>query len=164
MARYKSVDTHLLKLLPVRFSGQIAAGSCGSAVNWLIDNKIDLSAFDPRHHNDEICAPARDPGVLLKVVLQVYARGLVSSCDIEPAGCENVNFMALSGDTQPLFSTIASFVARLSEEVTGVFLNVLACDDLGKIGHLLSALDGVKTPSTASRTFTAVVKTCSADA
>jgi hypothetical protein len=40
---------------------------------------------------------------------------------------------------------------------------LLAYAELGLIGHLLPALDGGKTPSNAPRTFTVVVRTCSAD-
>ena len=64
--------------------------------------------FDARYRNDDCDASAYDPAVLLKVVLLGYARGLVSSRSIERAGGENVVFMALSGATQPHFTTIAA--------------------------------------------------------
>ena len=83
MARYKPVDRHLTKLLPVRFSEQILPGTFEYAVNWLVDHKIDLSVFDTGYCNDDTGASAYDPGVLLKIVLMGYARGLISSRMIE---------------------------------------------------------------------------------
>ncbi len=154
MARYKPVDQHLTKLLAVKFSEQILPGSFEYAVNWLVDNQIDLSVFDARYRNDETGATAYDPAVMLKIVLVGYARGLTSSRSIERACRENVVFMALTGDTQPHFTTIASFVARLPGEITSVFRDVLlVCDQQGLIGKELFAVDGCKLPSNASRTW-----------
>ena len=154
MARYKPVDRHLSKLLPVKFSEQIVPGTFEYAVNWLVDHQIDLSVFDARYRNDQTGASAYDPSVLLKIVLLGYARGLTSSRSIENACRENVVFMALSGDTQPHFTTIASFVAKLPEEITSVFRDVLlVCDEQGLIGKELFAVDGCKLPSNASRTW-----------
>ncbi len=48
MARYKPVDRHLSKLLPVKFFEQIVPDTFEYAVNWLVDQKIDLSVFDAR--------------------------------------------------------------------------------------------------------------------
>jgi hypothetical protein len=79
MARYKPVDPHLSKLLPVRFSEQILPGTFEYALNWLVDHEIDLSVFDTRYRNDETGASAYHSGVLLKVVLLDYARGLTAS-------------------------------------------------------------------------------------
>lgn len=143
MARYKPVDRHLMKLLPVRFSEQILPGTFEYAVHWLVDHQIDLSVFDARYRNDETGASAYDPAVLLKVVLLGYARGLVSSRVIERACRENVVFMALSGDAAPHFTTIASFIAKLPNEITAVFRDVLlVCDEQGLIGKELFAVDG----------------------
>ena len=154
MARYKPVDQHLSKLLPVKFSEQIIPGTFEYALNWLVDHQIDLSVFDARYRNDEVGASAYDPAVLLKVVLMGYARGLTSSRDIERACRENVVFMALTGDTQPHFTTIASFVAKMPAEITSVFRDVLlVCDEQGLIGKELFAVDGCKLPSNASRTW-----------
>jgi transposase len=154
MARYKPVDRHLSKLLPVKFSEQILPGTFEYAVNWLVEHEIDLRVFDARYRNDEIGASAYDPCVLLKVVLLGYARGLVSSRSIERACRENVVFMALSGDSAPHFTTIASFVSKLSVEITSVFRDVLlVCDEQGLLGRELFAVDGCKLPSNASRTW-----------
>ncbi len=154
MARYKPVDPHLSKMLPVRFADQIQPGTFEYAVNWLVDHEINLSVFDARYRNDETGASAYHPSVLLKVVLLGYSRGLVSSRAIERACRENVVFMALSGDSAPHFTTIASFISKLSAEITAVFRDVLmVCDEQGLIGKSLFAVDGCKLPSNASRTW-----------
>lgn len=154
MARYKPVDSHLSKLLPVKFSEQLVPGTFEYALNWLVDHQVDLSVFDARYCSDEVGAAAYHPGVLLKIVLFGYARGLTSSRDIERACRENMVFMALSGDTQPHFTTIASFVSKLLGEITSVFRNVLlVCDEQGLIGRELFAVDGCKLPSNASRSL-----------
>jgi len=154
MARYKPVDRHLSKMLPVKFSEQIIPGTFEYAVNWLVDHQIDVTVFDARYRNDETGATAYDPSVLLKIVLVGYARGLVSSRAIERACRENIVFMALSGDSAPHFTTIAAFIAKMPNEITSVFRDVLlVCDEQGLIGKELFAVDGCKLPSNASRTW-----------
>jgi transposase len=154
MARYKPVDPHLPKLLPVRFSEQILPATFEYALNWLVDHEIDLSVFNTRYRNDETGASAYHPGVLLKVILLGYARGLTSSRSIERACRENIVFMALSDDSAPHFTTIAGFVAKLPGEITAVFRDVLlVCDAQGLIGKERFAVDGCKLPSNASRTW-----------
>ena len=56
MARYKPVDPHISKMLPVRFADQVQPGTFEYAVNWLVDHEIDLSAFDARYRNGKIRA------------------------------------------------------------------------------------------------------------
>lgn len=154
MARYKPVDLHLSKLLPVKFSEQILPGTFEYALNWLVDHEIDLTVFDARYTNDEAGASAYHPSVLLKVILLGYARGITSSRGIARACRENVVFMALSGDSAPHFTTIAGFIAKLPAEITSVFRDVLlVCDEQGLIGKELFAVDGCKLPSNASRTW-----------
>jgi len=50
-------------------------------------------------------------------VLLGYSRGLISSRQIERACCENVTFMALSGNQRPDHSTIASFVSSMKDQI-----------------------------------------------
>jgi len=108
----------------------------------------------PVINNDQTGAAAYDPTVLLKIVLVGYARGLTSSRSIERACRENVVFTALTGDPQPNFTAIASFVAKMPSEITSAFRAVLlVCDEQGLIGKELFAVDGCKLPSNASRTW-----------
>jgi transposase len=111
MAPYKDVHYDQDKFIPVSFSKQILPGTFEYTLSYLIAQELDLSVFDSRYHNDETGAPAFDPGVLLKIILYAYSRGITSSRKIEQACRENIIFMVLSADTQPHFTTIAEFIS-----------------------------------------------------
>jgi transposase len=151
MPRYKPNDQGL-QLLAVDLSVQLRAGSFEYALNYLIDHEIDLSEVEARYKNDEQGAVAYDPRVLLKIVLLAYSRGIISSRGMEAACCRDVQFMALSGNQAPHFSTLANFVSHLGPAMGKLFAQVLTiCDRLGLIGRQLFAIDGVKLPSNASK-------------
>jgi len=151
MARYKVVDRNP-RLLPVVLSEQIQPGTFEFALDHLVDNELDLSALDERFRNDECGASAYDPRVMLKIVLLGYSRGLISSRRIEAACVHNVQFIALSGDSQPSYTHIAKFVRDLGDEIHDLFTQVLlTCDRMGLIGREMFAIDGVKLPANASK-------------
>lgn len=151
MARYKAIHKGL-KLLPVNFEQQVMPGSFEYALCYLVDHELDLTAFHTRYKNDTDGAPAFDPAVLIKIILLAYSRGLISSRKIELACRENVLFMAVSGDSQPHFTTIAAFISDMGDLVTKLFAQVLlVCDRQGLIGREMFAIDGVKLPSNASK-------------
>ena len=151
MARFKVVDMSP-RFLPVVLEQQLVAGTFEHALHTLIDSEFDLSALAAKFSNDETGAPAYDPAVMLKIVLLAYSRGMVSSRAIERACSENVLFMAISGDTQPAYTTIAAFVRGLSDEISAIFTEViLICDRQGLIGRQMFAIDGVKLPGNASK-------------
>ncbi len=77
MAGYKPQDHNSL-LLPVVLSEQIIPGSFAFALNYLVDNELDLSALDARFKNDEVGASAYDPRAMLKIVLLAYSQGLMA--------------------------------------------------------------------------------------
>ena len=151
MANFKLVD-YSPRFLAVDLSRQLIAGTFEYALHHLLDHQIDLSEIEARYCNDEVGAPAYEPRILLKIVLLAYAHGIVSSRGMEWA-CRNiVLFMALSGDSQPHYSTLATFVSTLGEAVSKVFTQVLLiCDRQGLIGREMFAIDGVKLPSNASK-------------
>lgn len=151
MPRYKAVHKGL-KLLPVDFDKQVQPGSFEHALCHLVDNELDLSGFHARYKNDSEGAPAFDPAVLLKIILLAYSRGIISSRKIEAACRENVLFIAVSGDSQPHFTTLAAFVSEMGDLAAKLFAQVLVlCDRQGLIGREMFAIDGVKLPSNASK-------------
>lgn len=151
MARFKAVNMSP-RFLPVVLEQQLQPGTFEYALHELVDAECDLSALTAKFRNDETGAPAYDPAVMLKIVLLAYSRGMVSSRAIERACAENVLFMAISGDTQPAYTTIAAFVRGLSEQITAIFTEViLICDRQGLIGRQMFAIDGLKLPSNASK-------------
>ena len=152
MPRYKHYNYEQGQLLPVQFSRQILSDSFEYALNYIVDNVMDMKIFDGRVKNDENGAPAYDPRILLKVVLYAYSRGILSSRDIEQVCQENVMFMALSANTKPHFTTIADFISTMKDGIEPLFLDVLMyCDKLGLIGKDMFAIDGCKISSNASK-------------
>ena len=51
MARYKIVDRSP-RFLPVVLEAQLMSGSFEYALDYLIDQQLDLSRLDRRYHND----------------------------------------------------------------------------------------------------------------
>lgn len=151
MPRYKP-QAHNSLLLPVVLSEQIVPGSFAFALNYLVDNELDLRPLDAQFNNDEVGASAYDPRVMLKIVLLAYSQGLISSRSIEQACQRNVQFIAISSDSQPSHTHIAKFVANLGVQIKPLFAQVLmTCDAQGLIGRDMFAIDGVKLPSNASK-------------
>jgi transposase len=113
---------------------------------------MDMSVFEDKYKNDDTGRSAYDPKILLKVVLLGYSRGLISSRQIERACCENVTFMALSGNQRPDHSTIASFVSSMKDQILALFCDILlVCEQENLLGGTFFALDGVKLPTNASK-------------
>lgn len=151
MARYKHIDTSP-RFLAVDLERQLIPGSFEHALNHLLDHEMDLSGLDARYCNDATGAAAYPPAMLLKIILFAYAQGIVSSRDIERACREQITFIALSGDSQPHFTTIAGFVSSLGDDIARIFSQVLyICDRQGLIGREMFAIDGVKLPSNAAK-------------
>lgn len=151
MARYKHIDLSP-RFMALDLQRQLLPGTFEHALHHLIESELDLSHFDTRFRNDREGASAYPPSMLLKVVLFGYSRGLVSSRAIARACVEQMTFIALSGDSQPHFTTLAHFVSDLGDDIARVFGAVLAiCDAQGLIGREMFAIDGVKLSSNASK-------------
>lgn len=152
MARYKDYNYDQMKMIPVSYDKQILPGSFEYSLSWLIDNELDLTAFENQYCNDEGGRPAYDPRLLLKIIILAYSKGITSSRKIERLCRENIIFMALSADLRPDHSTVADFISRSPEAIAGLFSQiVLMCDKLGLIGKEMFAIDGCKLPSNASK-------------
>jgi transposase len=134
MARYKPIHQGV-KLLALDFDRQILPGTFEYALRHLVDHELDLEGFHQRYKNDVQGAAAFDPAVLLKIILLAYSRGIISSRKIESACRENMLFIAISGDSQPHFTTLAAFIANAGELITKLSTQVLLiCDRQGLIG------------------------------
>jgi len=134
MAKYREYSYEQSLMLPIRLAEQLQPGTFEHTVNYLVDNEIDLTVFEPRYQNDETGAPAYDPAILLKIILFAYSRGIVSSRRIAQACGENVVFMALSGEIQSVFTDVLS-----------------VCYTEGLIGKRMFAVDGCKISSNCSK-------------
>lgn len=144
MAKFKPCNETQLVMLPISLQDQLVEGTLEHTLNRLVEEHVDLSVFDARYHNDETGAKAIHPKVLLKVILLGYARGLISSRQIERACQENIIFIALSYGHAPDHSTIAAFVSAMQSEVQSIFSNVLlVCDELGLLDGTHFSLEPV---------------------
>jgi transposase len=152
MAKFKRYDYSQKVLIPVSLQEQLVPGSLAFAIHTLIETRMDMSVFEGNYKNDATGRSAYDPKILLKVVLLGYARGLISSRDIERACCENVTFMALSGNQRPDHSTIAAFVSSMKDQILPLYCDILlVCEQENLLGGTFFALDGLKLSSNASK-------------
>lgn len=149
---FKDANYHQNTFVAISQADQIQPGTFEHSIQYLIDNKLDLSPFNNRYNNAHGGAAAYNPAVLLKIVLLAYSRGCTSSRIIERSCKTNVTFMALSGFSEPHFTTIADFVTNLEIEIVDLFQQVLLiCDECGLIERKMFAIDGCKLPSNASK-------------
>ena len=152
MAKFKSYDYNQTSMVVINFEEQLQPGTFEHAIHYLIDERLDLSVFHPQYKNDEGGRPAYDPAILLKIILFAYSKGITSSREIQWCCETNIIFKALSCDTVPHFTTIASFVSSYPESIEALFEQiVLICDQEGLIGNELFAIDGCKLPSNAAK-------------
>jgi len=152
MAKYKRYDYRQSLMIAVSLEEQLIPGTLEFAIHTLVESRMDMSVFDGNYQNDDVGRSAYDPKILLKVVLLGYARGLISSRQIERACCENVLFMAMSCNQRPDHSTIATFVSSMKDQILPLFCDILlVCEQENLLGGTFFALDGVKLPSNASK-------------
>jgi transposase len=141
-----------LVMLPISLQDQLVPGTLEHTISQLVDKHIDLSVFDARYNNDETGATAIHPKILLKVILLAYARGMISSRQIECACQENIIFIALSYGYTPDHSTIAEFVSSMQTEIQSIFSSILlVCEELGLLDGTHFSLDGVKLSANVSK-------------
>lgn len=152
MAKYKPCNEDQMVMLPISLQDQLVPGTLEHTIHRLVDENIDLSVFDDRYHNDETGARAIHPGILLKVILLAYAKGMISSRQIERACHENILFIALSYGYAPDHSTIASFISSMQKQISSIFSDILlVCEELDLLGGTHFSLDGVKLSANVSK-------------
>jgi len=152
MAKFKPCNEDQLVMLPISLQDQLVPGTLEHTLSQVVEKHLDLSIFDARYNNDETGATAIHPKILLKVILLAYARGMISSRQIERACQENIIFIALSYGYAPDHSTIAQFISSLQSEIQTLFSNVLlVCEELGLLDGTHFSLDGVKLSANVSK-------------
>lgn len=146
-------------MVVINFEDQILPGTFEHALHFLIEHKVNLSAFHAAYCNDDQGRPAFDPAILLKIILFAYSRGITSSRQIQWCCRSNILFKALSCDTTPDFTTIAAFVSGNADAIADLFEQVLlVCHEQGLIGHDLIAIDGCKLPSNAAKEWSGTIE------
>jgi transposase len=146
-------------MLAINFEDQLQPGTFEHAIHYLISDKLDLSIFDPKYKNDDNGRPAYDPAILLKIILFAYSKGITSSREIQWCCETNIIFKALSCDTVPHFTTIASFVSKHPKQIEELFEQILlVCHEQGLLGNELFAIDGCKMSSNAAKEWSGTFK------
>ena len=158
MAKFKPLNENQLVMLPISLQDQLVPGTLEHTISELVEKHLDLSVFDARYNNDETGATAFHPKILLKVILLAYARGMISSRQIERACQENILFIALSYGYAPDHSTIAQFISSMQSEIQTLFSNVLlVCEELGLLDGTHFSLDGVKLSANVSKEWSGTI-------
>ena len=124
MPKFIPYDPSQSKMVVVNYADQLQPGTFEHAIHFLIEQKLDLSIFNPSFNNDETGRPAYDPAILLKIILFAYSKGITSSREIQWSCETNIIFKALSCDTVPHYTTIAKFVSGYSEEIETLFAEI----------------------------------------
>jgi len=151
MARFKETEKGQGLFLTVNLEAQIQQGTFEWTLSYIID-RADMSLYEKKYSNDEKGACAYPPGIMLKIILFSYSRGILSSRKIEKACKENIITKALAEDCEPDHATIAAFISENSEAVGHLFAQALfKCSELKLITGEMFAGDGCKLPSNASK-------------
>lgn len=152
MPNFKKYNYDQTAMVVINFEEQLQPNTFEFTLHRLIDNHIDLSAFYNKYKNDAGGRSAYDPAILLKVILFAYSKGITSSREIQWQCEHNIIFKALSCDSVPHFTSIASFVSSYPDAIESVFEQVLlVCEEQGLLGHELLAIDGCKMSSDAAK-------------
>ena len=159
MAKYKPSNENQMVMLPISLQDQLVPGTLEHTINRLVDENIDLSVFNERYKNDLTGATAIHPKILLKVILLAYAKGMISSRQIERACHENIIFIALSYGYAPDHTTIASFISSMQNEISSIFSDILVvCEELKLLGGTHFSLDGVKLSANVSKEWSGTIE------
>jgi transposase len=152
MPNFKKYDYDQTAMVVVNFLEQLQPGTFEFTLHQLIEGHIDLSVFNEKYQNDQGGRSAYDPAILLKIILFAYSKGITSSREIQWQCENNIIFKALSCDSIPHFTSIASFVSSYPDAIESVFEQVLlVCSEQGLLGNELIAIDGCKMRSNASK-------------
>ncbi|WP_461481613.1 transposase [Porticoccus sp.] len=159
MPKFKPYDYNQSAMVVINYRDQLQPGTFEHALHHLIDNRLDLSIFYPNYQNDAGGRPAYDPAILLKIILFAYSKGVTSSRAIQWCCETNIIFKALSCDTVPHFTTLASFVSSYPRQIEQLFEQILlVCHQQGLLGNELFAIDGCKLPSNAAKEWSGTLK------
>ncbi|WP_040480573.1 transposase, partial [Vreelandella boliviensis] len=159
MPRFKAYNYDQNAMVVINYQDQLQPGTFEHAVHYLIEHKLDLSVFHPKCRNDATGRLAYDSAILLKIILFAYSKGITSSREMQWCFETNIIFKALSCDTVPHFTTLASFVSRHADEIEALFEQVLlVCHEQGLLGNELFAIDGCKMSSDASKEWSGTFK------
>jgi transposase len=150
-------DRDQVLLLPVDLSEWLPVDHLARFVIETVE-QLDLQGMYAYYRWDGRGRPAHDPAMMTALVLYATAVGVMSSRQIERRCVEDIAFRVICANRQPDHATIARFLARHREELSGLFFEVLAlCRRAGMVSVGTVAVDSTKLAANASggqnRTF-----------
>jgi transposase len=147
---FLSCDRDQVLLLPVDLGEWLPAGHLARFVIETV-GELDLSGIYGYYRRDGHGRPAHDPAMMVALVLYAYAVGVTSSRAIERRCVEDVAFRFVTVDRQPDHATVARFLVRHREALSGLFFDVLAlCARAGMVRVGTVAVDSTKLAANAS--------------
>ena len=117
----------------------------------VITDRLDLSAFHERYRCER-GQPPYHPALMVGLFFYGAMQRIYSSRRLAKACLRDVGFMVLTGRATPDYHTIGEFRQRFTEELVGLFAQVLRlCQEAGlvRLGHI--SLDGTKVRANASK-------------
>jgi len=117
----------------------------------VVTTRLDLSAFHERYRCER-GQPPYHPALMVGLFFYGGMQRIYSSRRLAQACQRDAGFMILTGRATPDYHTIGEFRQRFTEELAGLFAQVLRlCQEAGlvRLGHI--SLDGTKVRASASR-------------
>ncbi len=121
---------------------------------WFVIDAVkdmDLSAFYDAYRADGHGHAAYEPRTMVALLLYAYATCQRSSRTIERHCRQDVAYRVITGNLVPDHATIARFLCRHEEALSGLFGEVLSlCARAGLVGPGVVAIDGTRIAGNAS--------------
>ena len=148
---FRPWDVEQRWLLPPSVNELVPDGHLAHFVRDTFRDELDLSEI-MSEYAEERGFPPFHPVMMTALLMYSYVEGVYSSRRIAKACVERVDFMAVTGRSQPDFRTVAKFRKRHLGALSRLFEQVLKlCRRAGmvQLGHV--ALDGTKIKANASK-------------
>ena len=151
MRPYREYTPDQAFLLPPSLTDLIPEDDPVFFLREVVTNRLDLSSFHERYRCER-GQPPYAPALMVGLFFYGAMQRIYSSRRLAKACVRDVGFMVLTGRATPDYHTIGEFRQRFTEEMVGLFGQVLRlCQDAGlvRLGHI--SLDGTKLRANASK-------------
>jgi transposase len=119
--------------------------------------ELDLAPFYAAYRDDGWGRAAREPAMMVALLLYSYAIGERSSRGVERRCVEDIAFRVITANQAPDHATVARFRARHENALAELFSGVLGlCADAGLVRVGVLAIDGTKVHANASQHATRI--------
>ncbi|TAK57041.1 MAG: IS1182 family transposase, partial [Dehalococcoidia bacterium] len=151
MRPYREYAPDQAFLLPPSLAELLPEDDPACFLREVIASGLDLGAFHERYRCER-GQPPYHPAMMVGLFFYGAMRRIYSSRRLAEACVRDVGFMVLTGRATPDYHTIGEFRQRFTEELVGLFGQVLRlCQEAGlvRLGHI--SLDGTKVKANASK-------------